>query len=110
MRCHSNLFVVPCLSFELKELLLFFLQTTPARIVSRRRVARGLLSQLGMGFQKWKPGVLEFFAKHSRQIEVFSLPPKLMRQDAGIRLLDHARPNGFDFLSREHPDEGRLRR
>ena len=50
-----------------------------------RRRHRVYLIQDNASFHK-KPGVLEFFAKHSRQIEVFSLPLILLISMPGSAL------------------------
>ncbi len=55
-----------------------------------RRRHRVYLIQDNASFHK-KPGVLEFFAKHSRQIEVFSLPPYSPDFNATERLWHYTR-------------------
>ena len=55
-----------------------------------RRRHRVYLIQDNASFHK-KPGVLEFFAKHSRQIEVFSLPPYSPDFNAMERLWHYTR-------------------
>jgi transposase len=55
-----------------------------------RRIAEVGLIQDNASFHK-KPGVLEFFAKHSRQIEVFSLPPYSPDFNATERLWHYTR-------------------
>ena len=55
-----------------------------------RRRHRVHLIQDNASFHK-KPGVLEFFAKHSRQIEVFSLPPYSPDFNATERLWHYTR-------------------
>ena len=117
MHCHSNLFVVHCLSFLTQridsiyssnnacancfaskgcqralvttETYLSFVDGVLLPHYYRRR-HRVYLIQDNASFHK-KPGVLEFFAKHSRQIEVFSLPPYSPDFNATERLWHYTR-------------------
>ena len=70
---------------------------------SYRRRHRVYLIQDNASFHK-KPGVLEFFAKHSRQIEVFSLPPYSPDFNATERLWHYTRKESTHNRYFDRPD------